>query len=197
VFNGVRVLVSDAVYEPSHDSYLLVKALNQAVHHGNEVALDIGCGACPEAVYLARRGHYVIAVDVNPCALTCCARTAHSQNLDALIDVVQCFSAMCIRSSCIDIAVFNPPYLPCSDDSTWLDVAVCGGEEGVDALKAFINDALVACRRRCTIVFVLSSLQNLERVARELSQCSELEILDCIPFFYEELCSAVCRVRRC
>jgi len=187
--------VDEHVYEPSHDSYLLIEALREI--HAGAVALEIGCGAGPASLYLAMRGFYTIATDINPCALERCLENARMHRVDALIDVVQCSSASCIRSKCIDVVAFNPPYIPCRDRDSWLDVAVCGGFEGIEVLKLFLSDAFRVCRSACTVVFTLSSLQSLERIASLLRQCLEIEIHACIPFFYEELCSAICRVGNC
>ncbi len=77
------------------------------------IVLEIGCGSGYITLGLVRHREvgYIIAIDIDINALYN-TRKNLMRYMDR-VDVVNCTEASCIRSKCIDMAISNPPYLPC------------------------------------------------------------------------------------
>ncbi len=74
VFFGKHVfLVDENVYEPAEDSFLFAE--NLEVKEGDRV-LDIGTGCGLLAVLAAEKACEVVAIDVNPYAVSCAKQNA-------------------------------------------------------------------------------------------------------------------------
>lgn len=98
---------------------------------------DIGSGSGYIAIELLKqyRSLYGIAIDVSKESVLATKINAKRFNLFDRIDVIQCISGQCLRSESLDVAVSNPPYLPCpkewsealcadSDEHIYIDVVV-------------------------------------------------------------------------
>ena len=68
-------------WEPLEVPTELVEALQSGLVRRGQTALDIGCGAGSEAVFLAARGIAVIGVDASPVALELARRRAEEANV--------------------------------------------------------------------------------------------------------------------
>jgi methylase of polypeptide subunit release factors len=106
----------NCVYKPAEDTYLLLRAIDDLLEiidprDIKDIAeLGSGSGLISQRI-LERLGHVrVIAVDISPYAIAETSRTLRSSPR-AL--VVECDAGACISS--VDLAVFNPPYLPPSE----------------------------------------------------------------------------------
>lgn len=191
-----EIVFLEDVYTPSHDSYILMETVMHALRGGlaKQLAsgLEIGSGTGYITVRLAklRMFSYAIMSDIDSNAVYSSWATAKANNVDDIVDVVQCDSATCIRGNSVDIIYFNPPYLPTCDD---VDGAIAwnGGAFGLELWNRFFTDAVRICNDDCFIVAVFSSLQDLEKLFNTLSRCKHVEIFSCQSFFYETLCGAV------
>lgn len=193
----MNVVYIDGVYPPSHDTFTLLEAVKYIVSRyasllDKGTAIELGSGTGIVSAYLAklRKISYAIMIDMDSKAVYSSWATAKANNVDPWVDVVQCDGATCIRSGVVDISYFNPPYLPVCDDIpdavTW-----SGGRDGLEVWNSFFLESLRVCRSNCWIIFVFSSLQNLEKMLNQISSCEYVEILDCKAFFYEIICGMV------
>lgn len=73
-------------------------------------ALDLGTGAGAGAVFAARRGHQVIAVDLNPEAVRCARLNALLHRLEDRIEVREGDLFAPVAGATFDLILFNPPF---------------------------------------------------------------------------------------
>ena len=112
----------ERVYEPSDDTYLLVDSLAADAERLRSlsagVCIEIGCGSGAVVTHLARLlpagSTLVLAGDVNPDAIAATAATA--QRNGVVVQPVQMDLLSALRPGMVDVLVFNPPYVPTSDD---------------------------------------------------------------------------------
>jgi len=181
------------VYEPAEDTWLLMEAL----HHGYPVMLDwcgsissvadIGSGTGVIAAHLlSNLGLKTVAVDVSPYAIEA-SEEALGQRPEALI--VYCNAGSCLRR--VDLAVFNPPYLPEGDpEEEALVAGLCEGwfRLALTSPEAMREMCINASRAaRCGVVAVYSTISpvDLEECLRRQGLRIVLGIEE--PFFFERL----------
>ena len=122
------------VYEPSEDTFLLLDALfaDRAALRESRVIVEIGPGSGVVSTYLAKLTHNnVLAVDVNEAACALTQRTAAANG--ARVDVMRGDLCGALRSYSVDALVFNPPYVPTSDEEVGgagIEAAWAGGLRG-------------------------------------------------------------------
>jgi release factor glutamine methyltransferase len=81
------------------------------VRNGNEpLILDLGCGSGVGAVFAARCGARVIAVDLNPEALRCARLNALLNHLDDKIETRPGDLFEPVKDQRFDLILFNPPF---------------------------------------------------------------------------------------
>lgn len=191
-FNGLVIDLHPEVYEPAEDSFLLIEALK--INYGDKI-LEIGTGCGLIALECARCGAQVICTDVNPFAVQLAHHNSkrNCQMLKGTLEVRDgdLFSTIKEREL-FDIVIFNPPYLPASDEKKvcgWLDVATDGGKDGVQVTKRFIEGIKKYLSQNGRAYFVFSSLSDMvklekyldkERLTYEivLSQQFDFEVID-------------------
>lgn len=194
--DGIKTVYAEGVYTPSHDSYILLTTVINAEicsnikHICSGVELGSGTGYVTAGLIKAKKIPYAIMIDIDSYAVYSSWATAKENSIDMLVDVVQCDGATCIRSNSINIVYFNPPYLPVCDD---FDDAIAwnGGSDGLEVWNKFFSESCRICANGCVIAFVFSSLQDLEKMFKNISICSTIEIFLCQSFFYETVCGMV------
>lgn len=77
---------------------------------GTNRALDMGTGTGVGAVFLARRGWRVVAVDINPEAVRCAKANALLNRLEDRIEVRQGDLFAPVEGERFDLILFNPPF---------------------------------------------------------------------------------------
>jgi release factor glutamine methyltransferase len=102
VFNPV-LLRSGAIMARAVDGLPLEKPARLAV-------LDLGTGSGIGAVFAARRGASVVAVDINPEAVRCARINALLNHLADRIEVRHGDLFEPVRGQRFDLVLFNPPY---------------------------------------------------------------------------------------
>lgn len=129
-----RIAIGDdpAVYRPSEDSRLLLRAIAMAA---GERFLEVGTGSGLIALHAARRGP-AVATDANRAAVVLARANARRNRLP--LQVVWTNLVAGVRGP-FDVVAFNPPYLEGSarDD---LDRAWSGGVEGSGIALRFLED---------------------------------------------------------
>ena len=79
---------------------------------------DIGSGSGYIAIELLKKyGElYGVAIDISREAVLVSKVNAKRFKVFDRIDIIQCRSGHCLRGSSIDVAISNPPYLPCPEN---------------------------------------------------------------------------------
>ena len=138
------------VYEPREDTFLLAK--NLPIKKDDRV-LEIGTGSGYIAIEAAKKAR-VLAVDINPEAVEYARRNAPEncefresdlfENVDGKFDVI----------------IFNPPYLPVSDE----DIAFSGGKNGREVIARFISKCGEYLKPGGRIAIIVSTLTGIGEV---------------------------------
>lgn len=112
--DGVPVLVLPEVLNPVvfRSGEFLARTLAQAAATGGEprIALDMGTGSGVGALFAARLGYRVVAVDVNPEAVRCARINAQMNRLEHLIEVREGDLFAPVAGQRFDLVLFNPPF---------------------------------------------------------------------------------------
>ena len=146
------------VYEPCDDSFLLVDALlsdlPSLLRLPPSTVLELGCGSgyvsCSLALALKARGVRPVfwGIDINPAATETSRRTFSQHGIACAefitADLLSCVAGHC--SGCVDVVLFNPPYVPTPDEEVTkpgITRAWAGGSKG----RVVIDKALMqVCR---------------------------------------------------
>lgn len=184
--NDLSIAVFDGVYEPSNDTWLLIKLLNPSLLRDSTIVdTCTGSGVLGIYAHLIGRPRRVILIDLSKDAVENAKYNVDSLKLYSAI-VLQCNTTECINSSSVDIVISNPPYLP--HNGFPLDESVIGGASGYEVILSIISDALRVLRSGGLIYIVFSSLSNPEKVFSELlAKGFKVLKIEKESFFYEEL----------
>src|SRR3990172_4795681 len=143
-YKNTGVRISEQVYEPSEDSFLLAEAALYEIENSEKI-LEVGCGCgIISAVIEANTEAKVIGIDINPFAAVCSKQNG--------IEVIRGDLLNCIRGK-FDIIIFNPPYLPTGDrerTGDWLAASLDGGNDG----RRVINSSLYFLQRNPKYLFL-------------------------------------------
>lgn len=153
------------MYIPSDDSMLLLDCVKM---YSGKNALEIGVGSCIIADALLRNFEFVAGTDLDIEAIKFCKSHGTRTQL------VCCNAADAIKGM-FDLIVSNPPYLPESLEqvsgtqrSYNRDLAADGGSSGVEITIRFLQSAYSIMSPVGKILFVVSSLANIESLYREI-----------------------------
>lgn len=112
------------VYEPAEDSFLLLDALEADLDFLDtlqpRLCVEIGSGSGVIITALAKRLSHTalcLATDINPRACDATRRTAKHNG--ARVDCVRCNLTDALRLRCVDVLLFNPPYVVTSDEELY------------------------------------------------------------------------------
>lgn len=113
---GVPLVVLPQVFNPAlfRSGEILARAVAGSPFAdpgpGSPRALDLGTGSGVGAVFAARRGFRVVAVDLNPEAVRCARINALLHGLEEKIEVRQGDLFAPVSSETFDLVLFNPPF---------------------------------------------------------------------------------------
>jgi release factor glutamine methyltransferase len=162
--------VNPDVYEPAEDTLLLAQKL--PIKDGAKV-LDMGSGCGILAVLAAEKASIVVAVDINPHAVTCTLKNAELNGVKTKVKVRlgNLFEAVGATEK-FDVILFNAPYLPVERDegADWIEKAWAGGETGREVIDKFIEQASDHLEVGGRILLVQSNLSDVEETLRRLHQ---------------------------
>ena len=165
IYKNATVNLADNVYEPAEDSFLLVNAALDIISNGMNV-LEIGTGSgFVSAVLQANKNIELVATEINPFAAKC----ASSNGIEVIR--TDMFTGIKEKNE-FDLIIFNPPYLPTSEDEKvpgWLNYAFDGGLTGRDPLIPFFSNVKKYLRPEATILLLISSLTGIDEVKNEIS----------------------------
>jgi HemK-related putative methylase len=112
--DGVPILVLPEVFNPSlfRTGAWLARAVPRPAERtaGLPRALDMGTGSGIGAVFAARSGYQVTAVDVNPHAVRCARLNAMLNGLEERISARQGDLFAAVAGERFDLVLFNPPF---------------------------------------------------------------------------------------
>jgi len=178
----LEIDVSPDVYNPSDDSYLLLKVVEVSPDGS---FLEVGTGTGLVAVHAAKLGAKVTAVDINPHAVDCAKRNAARNNVRLEVVHGDLFDKI---PGSFDVIAFNPPYLPGEPTSTtWIEKAWSGGDEGSEVAVRFLRDAWRHLNPGGRIYIILSSVGGLMSVLKAAKERYSAEMLIEQRMFFESI----------
>ncbi|MGB6464439.1 MAG: HemK2/MTQ2 family protein methyltransferase [Nitrosotalea sp.] len=168
----------DEYYKPAEDTLFLADSIQN--EKGNN-ALDIGTGSGFLARVLSNNFEFVVATDINFCAL----KKAHE-----IVENCICCNAADALNCNFDLVVCNLPYLPSKEIT---DPAVDGLVEGLGVTTNIIKSASKAVRQNGKLVYLTSSLANHQELVRRTENLSfSVKIIAKKKLFFEELVLVEC-----
>ncbi len=180
---SIEIDVLPEVYNPSDDSFLLLKVVD-GVTSGKSI-LEMGPGTGLLSIHAAKLGARVTAADINPHAVECTIRNAARSGVR--IEVVRSDLFEKVQGN-YDVIVFNPPYLPGSASSTsWIERAWSGGDEGSEVAVRFLNEAWKHLSPGGSIFMILSSVGGLMSVLKSARERYDSEMLEEQHMFFESI----------
>ena len=154
--------VTENVYEPAEDSFLFAE--NLQIREKDKV-IDMGTGCGILGILAAAKADEVLAVDINPYAVSCAKENAKLNHVSGNIFFTQgdLFGPVKVGEK-FDLILFNAPYLPSeeSEERSWLDRAWAGGVSGRDIINDFIREASKYLKHDGEILLMQSTLSNVE-----------------------------------
>jgi HemK-related putative methylase len=155
--DGVPLVVLPQVFNPVlfRTGEILARTVASslfAAPDGEGRALDLGTGSGAGAVFEARRGFRVTAVDLNPQAVRCARVNALLNHLEDRIEVREGDLFAPVAGERFDLVYFNPPFFRCAPRDR-LDLAW----RGTDVLERFAAGLPEALTERGTALLCLST----------------------------------------
>ncbi|MCS6768579.1 MAG: methyltransferase [Candidatus Nitrosocaldus sp.] len=151
--------MGDEIYRPAEDTFMLADAVDGV--HGC-YALEIGTGSGYIASILSKGFRLVVATDVSLEALIY-AKESHPDSRN--VEFVCCSNADPIAGISFDLIAINPPYLPSQRIE---DVAVDGGEQGIEVAMAMLRSASRLLSSGGRVIMVTSSLAGYDLLLSSL-----------------------------
>jgi len=181
----------ERVYEPAEDTFVLLDALEADADAIRDLApricLEIGSGTGVVSTFLGQivgaSNALFLCTDINPHAATCTARTGSQNKTPTEPLVASLARPLSTRlGRAIDVLVFNPPYVPTSDDEA--DAAQhgagiagswAGGADGMQVTDTLLRqvDGLLSPRGRFYLVAVKQN--NVPKVQEFMSEAFALQ----------------------
>lgn len=185
-FQDLRFDITEDVFEPSEDSFLFAENLD--VQEGDEV-LDLGTGCGILGIVSAEKAKSVLAVDVNPYAISCAKHNASLNGVRGKMGFLRgdLLSAL-YTDALFDVILFNAPYLPSEpiELESWIGRAWAGGASGRDVVDRFIPQAVAHLKPLGRVLLLQSSLTGLELTVQKFKEhgFSAVVKAECkLPFF--------------
>lgn len=165
----LRFTVPDSVYQPAEDSFMLADAAESL--RGEVLEIGCGCGIASLVCAAADKNNNVTGIDINPAAVRCAAENARRNDIpNASFVQGNLFSP--VGEKRFDAILFNPPYLPTSDDEKLkggLNRAFDGGKDGRETLDRFLYEFDMHLVPGGTLSLIQSSLNDMEKTRRALT----------------------------
>ncbi len=187
-FNNCAFYVSEDVYEPAEDTFLLAE--NLAVNE-DDVVLDMGTGCGILAILAAKKARMAVATDLNPHAVEYAKMNAKLNKVADKMDIRlgDLFQPL-KQNERFSLVLFNAPYLPSSpqEEKTWIGRAWAGGPTGRQLIDRFVSEVPRYLSESGRILLVQSSLSNVEETMNKLRKKGlEARILSEKSFMFETI----------
>lgn len=186
VFEDVKVVVMEGVYEPAEDTFLLCHHLDVAPE---DRFLEIGTGCGLAAIVAAKKGAHVVATDQSPLAIKNAKENVKRHNLQDRIEVRLGWLFEPIRQNeRFSVIAFNPPYLPGTQRDSAFDHAWSGGKDGREITEAFLLQCTQFLDAEGRLLLMQSSLSNPDRTRQMLkTRFHDITIKGEKKFFFERI----------
>ncbi|XHH08103.1 MAG: HemK2/MTQ2 family protein methyltransferase [Candidatus Bathyarchaeia archaeon] len=169
-FQDLRFDITEDVFEPSEDSFLFAENID--VHLGDKV-LDLGTGCGILGIVAAEKAESVLAVDINPYAISCAKHNAFLNGLRGKMGFLRGDLLSALNTDAqFDVILFNAPYLPSEphEVETWIGRAWAGGATGRDVVDRFIPQAVAHLKPLGRVLLLQSSLTGLELTIQKFKE---------------------------
>ena len=119
--DGVPILVLADVFNPKlfRTGEALARRLDESVVRPDMKVLDMGTGSGICAVFAARRGAHVVAVDITALAVRCARLNALLNGVERQVEVRHGDLFAPVAGEQFDLIVFNPPYFQGQPEAPW------------------------------------------------------------------------------
>lgn len=165
-FNSCIFHVLENVYESAEDTFLLAENLRV---HKNDSVLDMGTGCGILGVLAAEKAKAVVAVDINPCAVSCARMNAKLNGVERKISILRGDLFQPIKDGKrFDVILFNAPYLPSEpeEQKAWIERAWAGGVGGRDLIDRFLLEVPKYLKVNGRIFLVQSNLSDVDKTIK-------------------------------
>ena len=178
VFNGIRLLAPETVYEPSEESKMLATAASDHTKRskplGGISVLEMGCGCGIASLAAAKAGaKEVLGVDISPEAVRCANDNAKRNKIKNARFIESDLFESIPKNKRFDIILFNPPYLPTRYKDKMngpLDYAFDGGKDGRRLLDVFLPQFGKYLNPSGSLLLVQSDLNGPIKTKRKLKE---------------------------
>jgi len=169
-FDDSTFYILKDVYEPAEDTFLLAENL---LVNENDVVLDMGTGCGILGVLAAKKARKVVAVDINPHAVSCAKMNAKFNGVMEKMDIrLGNLFDLVKKKERFSLILFNAPYLPTEtgEQRTWIGRAWAGGSTGRQVIDEFISQTPSHLKKGGRILLVQSTLSNVDETLRRLEK---------------------------
>jgi len=185
-FGDFRFDLTEDVFEPSEDTFLFAENLD--VLEG-VLVLDVGTGCGILGSLAAQRAKSVLAVDINPFAISCAKQNAVLNHVQGRMNFMQADLLTALAEDALfDLVLFNAPYLPSEpgEVETWIGRAWAGGATGREVVDRFIPQAAKHLKPSGRVLLLQSTLTNTELTLHKFQECNlnaKVKVERKLPFF--------------
>lgn len=179
------------MYEPQEDSDLLKEVVSKFCGKNKvNFFLDMGAGSGIQGFSVVDKVSRVIMVDVNKQVVNYLKEEVVKRGLTDKVDIFfsDLFDDVPNRfKGKIDVAAFNPPYLPKGEDEED-DVELVSGEDGLIVTKKFLSKVREFLSEEGVIFFVASSHAKIDKLEEFMQDNNfEFEVVSKKHIFFEDI----------
>ncbi len=162
--SGFTLTIPAGVFHPKFflSSRILLKEIDRLDLAGRRV-LDMGTGSGILALAAARKGASVLAVDINPAAVSTAERNAAANGLGGQVSVTRSDLFDGIAEETFDLIIWNPPFYP-RVPGTMEEAAWNAGEQ-YRTIERFAGEAHRHLRTGGTCLLIFSSDMDIPALA--------------------------------
>lgn len=149
--SGVPIIVLPDVFNPKlfHTGALLARHVHDVTHPGMRI-LDMGTGSGICAVFAARQGAQVVAVDITAEAVRCATINALLNGVEKRIEVRRGDLFAPVGDERFDLILFNPPFYTGRPAAAWEHA--WRSEDAIERFAAGVAKALAEDGRALVIL---------------------------------------------
>ena len=162
--SGFVLTVPAGVFHPKYflSSRIFLKEIGRMDLTGKRV-LDMGTGSGILALAAARKGASVLAVDINPAAVSTTGMNARGNGLSKLISVLKSDLFDGVASQTFDLILWNPPFYPRVPGT--IERAAWDAGEGYRTIDRFAREVQAHLRLGGTCMVIFSSDMDIPLLA--------------------------------